>query len=77
MCMYFAHAELSIIQKRVIAKKLDVNTLAQQYFKQVPEDSLHFLEAQYSLSLFYWLLFSSSVTKPSSLRYLTLHWTQI
>jgi len=51
--------------------------LALQYFKQVLQDSLHFPAAQYFLSLLSWLLVSSSVVKPSSLHYLTLHWTQI
>lgn len=67
---------LHMYSYKLTAGNLSGSCLALECFKPIPQNSLHFPEAQYFLSLLSWLLLSSSTAKPS-LHYLTLHWTQI
>lgn len=67
--MHFVHVQLQIY-----CWKSHWNYLALEDFKPIPQNSLHFPEAQYFHSLLSWLLLSSSTAK-TSLHYLTLHWT--
>lgn len=56
------------------AGNLSGSYLALEDFKPIPQNSLHFPEAQYFHSLLSWLLLSSNTAK-TSLHYLTLRWT--